>query len=116
MPAQRAALSSGHAAASNGMRGHRRSIGMMPGTAAGIALAALLVAGSLAWDRYGYLFPIEEISGPPVSPAHSSAWAWLGPIRAASERDGANDPPVYPALPIEKVSDGGCNVRTSDIH
>lgn len=55
--------------------------------AAGIALATLLVAGSLAWDRYGYLFPIEELCGPPEEPVTQSIYVHDGDtIRIGSER------------------------------
>lgn len=30
----------------------------------GIALVAVLVLGGLAWDRYGYLLPVEQLTGP----------------------------------------------------
>lgn len=30
----------------------------------GLVLAVAIVAGSIAWDRYGYLLPLDEVAGP----------------------------------------------------
>lgn len=53
----------------------------------GIALAITLVAGGLAWDRYGYLLPLEEITGLPAEQVTQPIYVYDGDtIRIGSER------------------------------
>lgn len=53
----------------------------------GFAVAAIIVVGGLAWDRYGYLLPLDEVAGPPAEVVTQPIYVHDGDtIRIGSER------------------------------
>ena len=45
------------------MKSHSKRTSKQSGTWPAIALGTVLVLGALAWDRYGYLLPVEQLTG-----------------------------------------------------